>query len=74
MVAESDIGKTCVRIPRPRRKYGEFIRLLGHKPQIYYAFHFDGNFAFLDRDELERVRPLVTKARVDFSKLCQCWS
>lgn len=74
MIAETDSSRICVRVPTARRKYVEFMRRLQRKPQIYYSFRFNGNFVFLDAAEVEAVKPLATKARVDLTQLCQCWS
>ena len=74
MIKELDKDKTCVRLPKSRRKYTQFMSLLSRKPQVYYSFRFEGNFVFLDADELAAVKPLATIARVDQSSLCQCWS
>lgn len=64
----------CVGVPRGRRKLNYFESFLGRKPQYLYSFHFGGNFVYVDAVEFERVKPYVTKARVDFDKLLQCWS
>lgn len=70
----SESHNICVRIPRSRRKLNYFVGLLGRKPQYLYSFRFDGNFVYVDADEFERVKPYVTKARVDLDKLLECWN
>lgn len=70
----SESHNICVRVPRGRRKLNHFVSFLGRKPQYLYSFHFDGNFAYVDAEEFERVKPYVTRARVDFDKLLECWS
>ena len=70
----TDNHTICVRVPRGRRKHDRFLSFLGRKPQYLYSFHFDGNFVYVNTEEFERVKPYVTKARVDFSKLLECWS
>ena len=67
-------AKIVVRIPRSHRKRNRFEGLLGRRPQYLYSFRFAGHFTYLDGDEYERVKPLVTRPRIDTSKLLQCWS
>lgn len=68
------LGATvCVRVPRGRRKMNYFISRLGYKPQFLYSFRFGGNFVYVTGEEYERVKPYVTRARVDFDKLLKCW-
>lgn len=67
-------AQVCVRVPRGRRKLNYFISALGRRPEFLYSFRFEGNFVYVNGDEYERVKPYVTKARVDFDKLLKCWS
>lgn len=64
----------CVRVPRSRRKLNYFLSYLGRKPEFLYSFRFSGNFVYVTAAEYERVRPYVTRARVDFDKLLKCWN
>lgn len=70
----SENHNICVRVPRGRRKHDRFLSLLGREPQYLYSFRFEGNFVYVDAAEFERIKPYVTKARVDFGKLLECWS
>lgn len=67
-------AKIYVRVPRARRKFQMFERELGYKPQYYFSLRFEGNFALVDGDEYERVKSLVTRARINTDQLLQCWS
>jgi hypothetical protein len=67
-------GSVYVRVPRSHRKLNEFERRLGQKPQYYYSFRREGNFALVNGEQYERVRELVTRPRIsDTSELLQCW-
>lgn len=66
-------AQVCVRVPRSRRKLGMFEGYLGRKPQYLYSFRFGGNFVYVTGEEYERVKHLVTRARVDFDELLNCW-
>lgn len=69
------LGSTvCVRVPHSHRKTEKFVRQLGRKPEYHFSFHFDGNFVYVTGEEYERVKPYVTRARVDFDKLLKCWN
>ena len=61
-----------VRVPRSRRKLDQVISLLGER-QFYYSFHFGGNFLYLSSEDYNKVKHLVTKARIDTTKLLRCW-
>lgn len=67
-------AQVCVRVPRSHRKTEKFERLLDRKPQYHFSFHYEGNFVYVTADEYERVKPLVTRARVDITKLLHCWN
>lgn len=67
-------AEVCIRIPRGMRKRCKFLLALGREPEYLYSFHFDGNFTYVTADEYERIKLLVTRARVDFDKLLKCWS
>lgn len=62
-----------IRVPRSHRKLDRFISRLGYKPQFLYSFRFGGNFVYVRGDEYNRVKELVTRARVDVTQLLQCW-
>ena len=64
----------CVRVPRSSRKLDRFVSALGRKPTYLYSFWFDGNFVYVDAAEFKRVRPYVTKARIQLDRLLECWS
>lgn len=64
----------CVRAPSSHRKLDRFVSRLGYKPQFHYSFRFEGHFVWLTGAEFERCKPLGTRARVDTSKLLQCWN
>jgi hypothetical protein len=60
---------------KSHRAYDKLVCLLGKEPQGYYSFFFEGRFyeipdACTDALQING----VTKARVDVSKLRQCWS
>jgi hypothetical protein len=70
----SNTNNICVRVPRSHRKLGKFEDYLKRKSQYFYSFRFEGNFVYITGEEYERVRHLVTRARVDVSKLLKRWS
>lgn len=69
-----DTNNILIRIPSSHRKRDRFIGLLRRKPEFLYSFRFSGHFTYVSSDEYERVRHLVTRARVDIDKLLKCWN
>lgn len=63
-----------VRVPRSHRKFDRFRGLLRRKPEYLYSFRFGGNFVYVSAAEYEQVKHLVTRARVDASRLLKCWN
>jgi hypothetical protein len=63
-----------VRVPAGRRKRADFERQLQRKPQYLFSFRFEGNLTRLSEDEYQRLKSLVRRARIDTTKLFQCWS
>lgn len=49
---------------------------LGRLPQGYFSFWFDGEFRLVTEDKYEKVKGIkgISRARIDESKLHQCWS
>jgi hypothetical protein len=62
------------RVPRSHRKLAKLITALGYQPTFYYSFRFGGNFIYVLDEEWEKVAGLVSRARVDETKLLRCWN
>lgn len=67
-------AQVLVRIPSSHRKRDQFARLLGRKAEYYFSFRFEGHFTYVSDEEFARVKSLVTRPRIDTSKLLHCWS